>query len=331
MTAEIPAGFDAELQSKLKDKFGESWADQLALKWGIEWTVPCENAMERVLGYGWESQLPDTKSEALLKLLSEPVAASAEPEVAWEDPAGQAADQSGEVPAEVPAYDDQAWQAFLTKNGPQWDGTESTWTQFTEWFSYHASQGSLASPAAALLDYLTTKPADERITIFRDYGVTIHPVAPQETAVQQESVTPGEQAYDEQAWLAYIAKNGQQWDGTEATWDQFTAWFAYHANVGGFAVPADALLRYLSSLPVAERTASLWPASRLASEVPAEPEGALEPEESQELGAAEPSDEDIESIMRELLEEDPELAEVPEDIRRQLVIESINEVLAEEA
>jgi hypothetical protein len=204
MPEELPVGFDAELQSQLESKLGYDWADQLALKWGTDWSVPCGTEMEQSLGFEWESQSADTKSETLLKLISE---------------------------------------------------------------------------------------------------------------------VPG---YDEQAWLAYVAQNGRQWDGTEATWDQFTEWFAYYANAGGFAVPADALLKYLASQSAAERTTTLWPASDLP---PEGPEGPEEPEEPEELEA---SDEDIETIMRELLEDNPELADVEEEIRRELVIEAINETLAKE-
>jgi hypothetical protein len=80
-------------------------------------------------------------------------------------------------------YDEQAWQAYLAQNGPQWDGTEESWEQFRQWFAYYASEQGLGTPATAFLDYLTPQPAAERITTFAQYGVTIMPA--QEAAAQQ--------------------------------------------------------------------------------------------------------------------------------------------------
>jgi len=320
MTAELPDGFDPEMQSRLKDKLGESWADQLVLKWGTEWPLPCGQELERSLGYGWESQPPDIKSQTLLQLIAAPAPAedSAPPEDGWRDD-DHADNHSTDVAVEAPAYDERAWQEYLAENGPQWDGTEAAWTQFSEWFAYHAHDRGLAAPAAALLSHLVAQPVTERITTLAQYGVTIR------TVTQPAASGSGEPAYDEHAWQEYITQNGRQWDGTAATWDQFSEWFAYYAGERGFAAPAAALLRYLASQPVTERTATLWPAGEPAS---AEPGSAEEPESP---GKPEASAEDIESIMRELLEENPEFADLAEETRREIVIEAINEALAEEA
>jgi hypothetical protein len=147
------------------------------------------------------------------------------------------------------AYDEQAWQAYLAENGPQWDGTEESWEQFRQWFAYYADERGLSSPATVLLDYLTPQPAAERIATFAQYGVTITPTA---------EVGPGEAAagYDEQAWQAYLAENGPQWDGTEESWEQFRQWFAYYADERGLSSPATALLDYLTPQPAAERIAT---------------------------------------------------------------------------
>lgn len=74
-----------------------------------------------------------------------------------------------------PAYDEQAWQAYLAQNGPAWDGTEQSWTQFSQWFSYYAGERGLTEPATALIEYLSAQPAAERIGTFAQYGVTITP------------------------------------------------------------------------------------------------------------------------------------------------------------
>lgn len=81
-----------------------------------------------------------------------------------------------QAPAES-AYDEQAWQAFLTEKGPAWDGTEQSWAQFSQWFLYYAGERGLTEPATALVEYLNSQPAAERITTFAQYGVTITPAA----------------------------------------------------------------------------------------------------------------------------------------------------------
>jgi hypothetical protein len=166
--------------------------------------------------------------------------APAQDEAAQDEAAqGAAGDQT--------AYDEQAWQAYLAQNGTQWDGTEESWEQFAQWFAYYASEQGLSTPATAFLDYLTPQPAAERIATFAQYGVTITP--PQGAAGDQTG-------YDEQAWQAFLAQNGTQWDGTEESWEQFRQWFAYYASEQGLSTPATALLDYLTPQPAAQRIAT---------------------------------------------------------------------------
>lgn len=94
---------------------------------------------------------------------------------------------------EPAAYDEQAWQAFLTQNGPQWDGTEASWDQFRQWFEYYAAEQNLGVPAAALLDYLAAHPAAERIAAFAQYGVTIQTPPPQEATSGDRAAEQGGQ------------------------------------------------------------------------------------------------------------------------------------------
>lgn len=61
------------------------------------------------------------------------------------------------------AYDEQSWQAFLTDNGPYWNGAEESWGDFTQWFLHHAEERALKDPATALIDYLDQQSALERI------------------------------------------------------------------------------------------------------------------------------------------------------------------------
>lgn len=77
----------------------------------------------------------------------------------------------------VTSYDEQAWQDFLAANGPEWDGTGDSWDQFRDWFSYHAAEQQLGTPANGLLEFLDAQPVAERIETFAEYGVTISPAA----------------------------------------------------------------------------------------------------------------------------------------------------------
>jgi hypothetical protein len=119
-----------------------------------------------------------------------------------------------------------------------------------------------------LLQRLDDAPEDERDKILngdeleslasqivQEHGVQEHGVSGEPTGETQA----GEQAagYDEQAWQAYLAQNGAQWDGTEESWEQFAQWFAHYAGQQGLTAPATALLDYLSAQPAAQRIDTL--------------------------------------------------------------------------
>jgi hypothetical protein len=108
--------------------------------------------------------------------------------------AGQASGADGAA-----GYDEQAWQAFLVENGPRWDGTDASWDQFRQWFAYYADQQGFGAPATALLAYLATQPAAERVTTFAQYGVAIarpQPAAAQGPAAAGQVAQEAEQPAD---------------------------------------------------------------------------------------------------------------------------------------
>lgn len=99
-------------------------------------------------------------------------------------------------------YDQAAWHAYLTQNGPQWGGTEESWKPFQQWFAYYATQCGLGTPATALLTYLNSQSAAQRIATFAEYGVTITP--------PWGAAGDGVAGYDEAARHADLAQNGPQ-------------------------------------------------------------------------------------------------------------------------
>jgi hypothetical protein len=82
-------------------------------------------------------------------------------------------DSAPEPSAEPDTYDEAAWHQFLATNLPSWSGTEAAWGQFSEWFTYHAGQAGLSSPAQAFVDHLAALSNDQRIATCAQYGVTI--------------------------------------------------------------------------------------------------------------------------------------------------------------
>lgn len=68
-----------------------------------------------------------------------------------------------------------------------------------------------------------------------------------ETAAADPGAEPA--GYDEQAWVAFLAENGPRWNGDEASWEQFAAWFLHTAGEAGVGEPAGSLLEYLSGVP----------------------------------------------------------------------------------
>lgn len=92
--------------------------------------------------------------------------------------------QQDEQQATGPAYDEAAWQQYLTTNGGNWNGDEASWAQFKDWFLYYAAEAGFTQPANDLLNYLDAQAASDRIGILAQYGVTIQPA-------QQAADEPG--------------------------------------------------------------------------------------------------------------------------------------------
>jgi hypothetical protein len=134
---------------------------------------------------------------------------------------------------------------------------------------------------------------------------------------QGEPAAAESPGYDEQAWHAYLAENGPYWNGTEEAWDQFREWFLYHATERGVGEPATELLDYLAAQPAAERITTL--AQYGVTITPIVPEvGEPEPGEL--------SHEDIDAAMAEVIAENPELADIPEERRREILAEVLGQV-----
>jgi len=68
------------------------------------------------------------------------------------------------------------------------------------------------------------------------------PASSQDPTSGQDSASAG---YDADSWNAFLAENGPRWNGDDAAWEQFRAWFAYQADQAGLADPAAGFLAYV--------------------------------------------------------------------------------------
>jgi hypothetical protein len=121
-------------------------------------------------------ELPDSDREALLDSndqLEGFAYATAERHAG--DSAGAADAATTETAA---GYDEPAWQQYLMENGAQWNGDEESWEQFKDWLLYYADEKGFAEPATALLSYLDSQPAEDRIATLAQYGVIINQPQP---------------------------------------------------------------------------------------------------------------------------------------------------------
>ncbi|HEY1573633.1 MAG TPA: hypothetical protein VGG05_19990 [Pseudonocardiaceae bacterium] len=121
---------------------------------------------------------------------------------------------------------------------------------------------------------------------------------------QQPAAPPAPAAaYDETAWYAHLAQNGRQWNGTGESWGPFREWFLYYAADAGFTTPATQLLDYLQPMAAADRVTTLGQYGvTIQAPAPAEP--------APEVTA--------QQLMADVVAENPEFAEIPEERRIEL-------------
>jgi L-amino acid N-acyltransferase YncA len=214
----------------------------------------------------------------------------------------------------TPSFDEGVWTGYLTTNAVQWDGTDESWEAFAEWFAYHADERGVGEPATALMARLAHE--SDRIGVLAGYGVVITP--PEQT-----------DEYDENVWHDYLATNAVRWDGTEESWAQFVEWFDYHADDRGVSAPATALTAHLADMVASDRVETLARYGVVIGAEGAATEDAATEDAATEDAAAEDDQFDIDSVVDEVLADNPEFAEIPARRREELVAEVLAELGAE--
>ena len=131
--------------------------------------------------------------------------------------------------------------------------------------------------------------------------------------IGEAETTTDESGYDEQAWGTYLSENGPAWDGTEQSWEQYTQWFLYYAEERGVKAPATALIDYLTAQPATERISTFAQYGVTITQATQEPDTAA-------AASAE-----IDTMMADVLAEDPSLADIPEERRREILAEVLGQ------
>jgi hypothetical protein len=107
----------------------------------------------------------------------------------------------------VPEVDAHAWNGFLAECGPRWDGQESSWAQFREWFLYEAAQRGVADPAGEFIRYAESH--GDKVAVFAQYGIAVArggdgAEAPVEAPVAEPAGFPVVQLGDSGEWVQYL-------------------------------------------------------------------------------------------------------------------------------
>jgi hypothetical protein len=219
-----------------------------------------------------------------------------------------------------PALDEMK-QGYTADPGTPWEERRESF--LNQLGLYDAGQHPVVQE---LLERLDDMPQDERHRILgsdNELDALAEQLIPEPAAGQEPQPAAGqgegsaERAYDEQAWQGYLAQNGPQWDGTDATWDQFRQWFEYHAGQQGLGAPATALLDYLAAQPAAERITTF-------AQYGVTIQTQQDQEETAQPADAEVSAEDIQSIAGDALKAHPEINDMSEDERMKAMSEVLD-------
>ena len=113
-------------------------------------------------------------------------------------------------------------------------------------------------------------------------------------------------AFDEAAWLEFLAEFGPQWNGTDEHWATFEPWLLATASARGFGPQTEALFAQVRGKGAAA-VIDLFRQYRVVITPPAEPN-------PKELAV---------SVIADLFAENPEYAEIPEKERDALIARAI--------
>lgn len=116
------------------------------------------------------------------------------------------AQQGEDTPA---AADVGTWDEYLATNGPYWDGAESSWQAFREWFAYNAQAAGVGDEGEGFLGYVEA--AADKVAAFAEYGITIGaPAAAPAAEVPAEATTASDDIVREDRCAGVGTRPGRQ-------------------------------------------------------------------------------------------------------------------------
>lgn len=155
-----------------------------------------------------------------------------------------------------------------------------------------------------------------KLTELADRYTTLH-ADPDPAAAPQPGTPQQQDTFDQNAWFAFLAEVGPNWNGTDEHWAQFEPWLLAESNSRGFGPQTEALFAQVRGHGAAA-VIELFRQYGVQIKAPAQ----AQPDQSQ------PSSQDLqvaETAMAELLAENPEFADIPEERRRELIAQLLAE------
>lgn len=202
------------------------------------------------------------------------------------------------------------------------DHLNATWAELQSYFLQQLGISDAAQypVIAALVRDLEQRPEDERAELLGDLDRLNElgaQFASQHADPEPAQAATAEQqpAFDQNAWLAFLAECGPHWNGTDEHWAQFEPWLLGEANSRGFGPQTEALFAQVRGHGAAA-VIELFRQYGVTIQAPAQ---------QQQRTQASP-EELAEAAAHELLAENPEFANIPADRRRELVAEVLAEM-----
>jgi hypothetical protein len=120
---------------------------------------------------------------------------------------------------------DALWQAAINQFGTSWaawDGTDTGWAEYRDWFydATNTQDPNMYALAYERLDPLNNLDPDKRIGRLREFGFDL-------SGTEGDDATSGDDAQDA-LWQAAINQFGTSWaawDGTDTGWAEYRDWF----------------------------------------------------------------------------------------------------------
>jgi hypothetical protein len=174
----------------------------------------------------------------------------------------------------------------------------------------------------ALLERLDGMSEDERNDTFGTGRIDImtHELAAEHAAALDQAAGGAgpDASYDQGAWQEFLLTDGPRWDGADASWAGFREWFLYYASAADLGAQATQLLDYMDRQSAGERVTT-FAQYGVTILVAADPTSGPTHQAAEQSAPAEASQASADTIMNELIGENPEFESIPPERRQQII------------